>query len=98
LTSKLPEDSLLWFLLIIKGIFKKKFVIGPASFDPFNGIPIVAKWLTKMILNRFIDLILVREPLSARFLDELGVKKYQIVTDVALISKLSHFTSSAPNL
>ena len=86
----------LWFLLIVKSIFKKKLIIGPASFGPFNGLPIVVKRLTKTILSRFIDLILVREPLSAKFLDKLGIKNYQIVTDTALISRSRDFPLTTP--
>ncbi|MGB9622307.1 MAG: hypothetical protein ACPL07_00540 [Candidatus Bathyarchaeia archaeon] len=29
----------LWFLLVVKGIFKKKLIVGPASFSPFNSCP-----------------------------------------------------------
>jgi polysaccharide pyruvyl transferase WcaK-like protein len=83
----------LWFLLVVKGIFKKKIIVGPASFGPFDGLPITIRWLTKIILNRFIDLVLVREPYSAKLLDKLGVKNYQIVADTAILvrfDKLSH--------
>jgi len=83
----------LWFLLVVKGIFKKKIIVGPASFGPFDGLPITIRWLTKIVLNRFIDLVLVREPYSAKLLDKLGVKNYQIVADAAIFvrfDKLSH--------
>jgi len=83
----------LWFLLVIKGIFKKKLIAGPASFGPFNNLPIVIRWLTRIILSRFVDLVLVREPYSAELLDKLGVKNYQVVADMAILvstGKSSH--------
>jgi polysaccharide pyruvyl transferase WcaK-like protein len=43
-----------------------------------------------MVLSRFVDLTLAREAYSAKLLDELGVKNYQIVTDVAHIDKRHH--------
>jgi len=77
----------LWFLFLIKSIFKKKLVVGPASYGPFEGLPIIIKWLVKTFLNKFIDLVLVREPYSARLLRELGVKNYCIVTDIAVLAR-----------
>jgi len=75
----------LWFLVIIKGVFKKKLVIGPASFGPFDSLPVLIRWLTKAVLSKFVDLVLVREPYSAILLNKLGVKKYLIVADIALL-------------
>lgn len=75
----------LWFLFLIKGIFKKEIIVGPASFGPFRGLPYFIRLLTKFILANFIDLILVREPLSAKFLDDIGVKNYIVVSDIALL-------------
>jgi polysaccharide pyruvyl transferase WcaK-like protein len=75
----------LWFLLIVKGIFKKKLIVGPASFGPFDSLPIIIRWLTKIILSRFVDLVLIREPYSAKLLDKLGVKNYQVVADMAIL-------------
>jgi polysaccharide pyruvyl transferase WcaK-like protein len=83
----------LWFLLVIKGISKKKLIVGPASFGPFDNLPIVIRWLTRIILSRFVDLVLVREPYSAELLDKLGVKNYQVVVDMAILvstGKSSH--------
>lgn len=79
--------SYLWIILIIKSIFKKKIVIGPASFGPFKGLPLLTRLLIKFVLSRFVDLLLVREPYSAKFLDELNVKNYIVVSDVALLEK-----------
>jgi polysaccharide pyruvyl transferase WcaK-like protein len=84
----------LWFLLIVKSIFKKKLIVGPASFGPFNGLPIIIKWLTKIILNRFVDLVLVREPCSAKLLDKLGVKNYQTVADVVILTRAERSSHS----
>jgi len=79
----------LWFLVIIKGVFKKKLVIGPASFGPFDGLPALIRWLTKAVLSKFVDLVLVREPYSAMLLNKLGVKKYLIVADTALLARVN---------
>jgi len=84
----------LWFLLIVKGTFKKKLIVGPASFGPFNGLPIIIKRITKLILTRFVNLILVREPYSAKLLHEFGIKNYQIVADAVLIDKSSYYPST----
>ncbi|MEM2569788.1 MAG: polysaccharide pyruvyl transferase family protein [Candidatus Bathyarchaeia archaeon] len=92
----------LWFIFIIKSIFKKKLIMGPASFGPFKGLPLITRWLVRFILKRFVDLILVREPYSAKLLDELGVKNYVIMADVALIVKVktasSHHSSLSSKL
>jgi len=56
----------LWLLVLIKSIFKKKLAIGPASFGPFDDLPTLVKWLVKIVLNRFVDLIFVRESLTLR--------------------------------
>lgn len=84
----------LWFIFIVKSIFKKKLIIGPASFGPFKGLPLITQWLVRFILNRFVDLILVREPHSAKLLSELGVKNYVITADAALIAKVNPTPSS----
>lgn len=86
--------SCLWFIFVVKGIFKKKLIVGPASFGPFKGLPSVTQRLVRFILNRFVDLILVREPYSAKLLDELGVKNYRITSDAALVVKTK--PSSSP--
>ena len=85
----------LWFIFVVKGIFKKKLVVGPASFGPFKGLPAVTQWLVRFILNRFVDLILVREPYSAKLLDELGVKNYLTTADVALVARALKANSSS---
>lgn len=86
--------SWLWFLFVIKSIFKKKLVVGPASFGPFNGLPLLIQRLVRFILNRFVDLILVREPYSAKLLNELGVKNYLTTADAALVVKTKPSSST----
>ncbi|MEM1510721.1 MAG: polysaccharide pyruvyl transferase family protein [Thermofilaceae archaeon] len=80
----------LWYLFLIKGIFKKKLIIGPASFGPFNGLPSLIRTMINFIFTRFVDLILVREPLSAKFLNEINVRNYIVVSDIALIDLKQH--------
>ena len=75
----------LWVDVVIKGLFKKRLILGPASFGPFENLPTITQRTVRFILNRFIDLILVREPYSAKLLDRLGVKNYLLVTDAALL-------------
>ncbi len=86
--------SSLWYLFLVKVIFKKKLVVGPASFGPFNTLPSLTQKLVKFILNRFVDVILVREPYSAKILDELGIKNYLITSDAALVVKTKHSSST----
>jgi len=50
--------------------------------------------LTKIILNRFVDLVLVREPCSAKLLDKLGVKNYQTVADVVILTRAERSSHS----
>ena len=85
----------LWFLIIAKCISKKKLILGPASFGPFDDLPIIVRWLIKVTLTKFINLILVREPFSAKLLDKLGIRNYQLVADTALIDE-SNDSSSVP--
>jgi len=84
----------MWYLLLMKSILKKRLVVGPASFGPFDNLPNITKWAIKIFLNRFVDLILVREPYSAKLLHKLGVKNYCIIADVALINKPSYSSQS----
>ena len=83
----------LWFNFIVKAAFKKRLIIGPASFGPFKELPFLVKQFIKFILNHFVDLKLVREPVSAKFLDEIGVKDYIVVTDIALTVKRNSFVN-----
>ena len=76
-----------WTIFVLKGAFKKRVVIGPASFGPFYGLPLLTKWMVKHSLNRYVDVILVRDPYSAQFLRELKVKNCITVTDAALLIK-----------
>lgn len=77
----------LWYLFIIKSAFKKKLVVGPASFGPFDGLPLVIQKLVSFTLNKFVDLIFVREPYSAKILDNLKIKNFVLTTDLALMVK-----------
>ncbi len=92
----------IWFIIVLKGVFKKKIVMGPASFGPFKGLPTITQKMVKYTFNRFVDLILVREPYSAKFLDSLGVKNYLTVADAALLVKAKspslHKSSSSSKL
>jgi polysaccharide pyruvyl transferase WcaK-like protein len=85
----------LWFLIVAKCISKRKLILGPASFGPFDDLPIIARWLIKVTFARFIDLILVREPISAKLLDKLGIRNYQLVADTTLLIDESNEPSSA---
>lgn len=75
----------LWYIFLIKGIFKKKTIVGPASFGPFKNLPSLIQLMINFILSKSVDLILVREPLSAKFLDEINVRNYVVVSDIALL-------------
>jgi len=75
----------LWYLFLIKGIFKKKLIVGPASFGPFKGLPSLIRLMINFIFAKFVDLILIREPLSAKFLNEINVRNYIVVSDIALV-------------
>lgn len=77
----------LYSIFIVKCVFKKRVIVGPGSFGPFKGLPLLTRLIAKFVLSRFVDLLLVREPCSARFLDELGVKNYLVVADAALLDK-----------
>lgn len=92
---------MLWSILLYKGTFKKKVIIGPASFGPFSGLPLITQKIAKYMLNRFVDIILVREPYSAMLLKSLKVKNCVTVADAALIKKVrstSHQSSPTSKL
>lgn len=72
------------YLFVAKAVFKKKLVVGPASFGPFDGLPIITKKIVKFVLTKYVDLIFVREPFSARILESIGAKNYVETTDAAL--------------
>lgn len=74
----------LWYFFIVKSIFKKKLIVGPASFGPFSDLPAITRHMVRFVLSRFVDVIWVREPYSAKILRDLGVKNYILTTDAAL--------------
>lgn len=77
----------IWNLFLLKAVFKKKLIVGPASLGPFEGLPLFLKSIIKMFFNRFVDVLLVREPFSAVFLRRLGVRRYVQVVDTAMLDR-----------
>ncbi|HDQ15507.1 MAG TPA: polysaccharide pyruvyl transferase family protein [Bacteroidetes bacterium] len=67
---------------ILARILRKKFVIYAVSVGPFQSN--LARYLAKQIYNKS-TLVLLREPVSAQYLSDLGVKEWPITADHAFL-------------
>lgn len=83
--GEIPTDVSLFsqFLrFLVAKLFGKDFVIYACSIGPYNfGFTKIA---ARFLYNN-VDLLLVREPITKRYLEELGVKEIQLTADHAFL-------------
>lgn len=80
--GKLTSFGLLYDVIIYKCLLKKPYVIYAQSLGPFNSI--LTKAAAKLAFS-LIDLIIIREGITAQYLKNLGVKKFMMGADPAFI-------------
>lgn len=80
--GKLTIFGLLYDLIIYKGLLRKPYVIYAQSLGPFSSI--LTKIIAKIAFS-FIDLIIIRENITAQYLEKLGIKGFIIGADPAFL-------------
>jgi len=76
--GKLTIFGLLYDVIIYKCLLKKPYIIYAQSLAPFNSI--LTKIAAKLAFN-LIDLIIVREKITAQYLKNLGIEEFMMGTD-----------------